>query len=1525
MALPVLSRRRKLDKDALVKRAIAVACDPKILKAEERREVEPVVKALQYGAGQGQRSGKPVSAAVLAQRAHQALGPSSGLTPPDIAAALVEQGLDWVQPFPPGQPLVPYYGYGRRPRQLPYPVGYNITTETRPSRIPFTTLYELWKSYDVAQACTRYSIQDLRSMRIRFEAMDGYKENPVKEITEAKRFLRHPDGFNTTRNFIAANQRNLWIFDSAPIFRLKNKGGRLTQLKNVTPRTIAPVLDYYGDVPDGDAPAYQQFITGVPWDWLKRENIIYQPFWPQTDSPYGTPPLETVLVNANCYSADTEVLTRGGWKNFADVDIDTDEFATRNPVTGELEWQWASKHHRAPGDGVMFHAKSKNVDLLVTGGHRLLVDRVPKGCPGVKHGDMWLVHAEDLYRYQQALPSGGRAVFAPATSAWNAPDLLWFPLPYADCETVRFEPSVLRGARAGRSFNSLGQLGAVSRATLAAAERGSVVRRSSATAICRLYGLAASAVIEAPRFFSGGMPGDDFAAFMGMWLSEGSVRSTSSNIYIAQCEKSKGFGEYGAALQRLLGRPARHDGRGFTFGHTALADYLRQFGHADEKFIPQAILDMSRRQLEIFWHFYVLGDGHYHPAGHVSVTTVSRRMADGLQEVVQKLGMSAAVHRAGSPKSARHHQRWVLNTRAKERYSIRLEKVPYSGEVFCVSVPNKTLYVRRNGVPAWCANTDIRLQMFFLQFFTAGAVPEMFAIAPEDMTSPDDLADLQEQWTSEFTGTQARLHGLKFLPHGTELQPYKPQQFDPDLAEYVMRRTIAAFGLVPQNLGLLDDVNRSSATTQMDQQFRISTLPIVGYYEDLFDSILQETLTLPVQIRFDTGREKEDRLMEARAHLIYWQMGAESSTEVREKILGYPINPEEKIPRTVMDQRLGIIPMAHILAVSGDVDPLTGAPVPGSVAPVPYELPGGGTPVPAAGPTGGSQTAADAGPKGTPTKVYPKPLLAASKEATDGPDEDSEYVGYGLWDIPHGSSGQGTGATHPPVALEEYAELRKWRAQSRRRVAGGKPPRRFDTSLIQADRYERVWKCLQGATTRKAVDAAFAKGTSPKAAGVVVQAHDTGRVLMVQRKPDKHDPGEAFSRWEFPGGKLTGDDPWTGGVREWSEETGATLPEGFGHLGNWTSPDGVYVGYVVEVPSERSLALAPQREEVSDARWWGPDELDDPEVRDKVTESLTRVLPLLKAWTTQPRGRRGRWRTPHQVRLEQFHRHTDRLVAHYAPEIQREMARLTMVAVLSVMHRAMRVQKATTKRPTQAAIVAGASAGIGVAVAGGGAVAVGGAGVGAAAILAQLESVALTASSAGLVAVLSALYADAYMQAVKEATQATGGAPPPWTTGVAAPDDGTWEAQGAVASAVQSLAGTGLSKLLAEAGVVVKGVDHTQLERIASAIATGIEDGFPVAQVEQEIREIIDTPTRAHLIAETEYARAMAAGQMDVYRRNGVPELQWLIEPGACPKCVANHEASPQPTMSPRWPSGPIPVHPHTRCVVAPYYGSLGG
>jgi 8-oxo-dGTP pyrophosphatase MutT (NUDIX family) len=122
----------------------------------------------------------------------------------------------------------------------------------------------------------------------------------------------------------------------------------------------------------------------------------------------------------------------------------------------------------------------------------------------------------------------------------------------------------------------------------------------------------------------------------------------------------------------------------------------------------------------------------------------------------------------------------------------------------------------------------------------------------------------------------------------------------------------------------------------------------------------------------------------------------------------------------------------------------------------------------------------------------------------------------------------------------------------------------------------------------------------PSVSGVVLKAADTGRILMLQRGlEDEKDP--ARGTWEFPGGHHEDGDTTSlhAGIREWEEEIGQPFPEGGVVHHTWTSPNGIYQGHVVVIPSERDLSMKdgrvipnpddPKGDFHEQAAWWQVD------------------------------------------------------------------------------------------------------------------------------------------------------------------------------------------------------------------------------------------------------------------------------------------------------------------------------------------------
>ena len=234
------------------------------------------------------------------------------------------------------------------------------------------------------------------------------------------------------------------------------------------------------------------------------------------------------------------------------------------------------------------------------------------------------------------------------------------------------------------------------------------------------------------------------------------------------------------------------------------------------------------------------------------------------------------------------------------------------------------------------ANTDMRFQYYFLQFFDQGTLPAGFMQAPPDYSDPAQVEELQMAWDAIMLGDQAKLRQVRWVPHGSTFKEAKDTSFKEEFPLYLMRRVSSAFGVTANDLGITSTVNRATATTQVDVQFRVGTLPLVRHIEDIINNFLRYEMTLRVQIQFDVGQEKEDRYQIAQAHDLYVKMGAESADEVRQRELGLPVDPRSMVPRYVAFN-YGVVPLAAIEAAGGIIAPETGAPVPGTVHPVPID------------------------------------------------------------------------------------------------------------------------------------------------------------------------------------------------------------------------------------------------------------------------------------------------------------------------------------------------------------------------------------------------------------------------------------------------------------------------------------------------------------------------------------------------------------------------------------------------------------
>lgn len=229
--------------------------------------------------------------------------------PAGVEAAERAAGMDTSTRLGPSHPIAPAEGFSTIPRALDYRAGYNIAGRPRVNEpVSFVTMRNVIDSYDVAQICITHRIDSIRSYDWMLSPAPGVTEDVQDAIRDARFVIERMDpgfpdlGFD---GWLSKYLYDVLAFDAGTLYRVRSRGGSVVGLRVVDGTTIAPLLSEDGTVPGFDfgsrawAPAYVQYVQGMTWAWYTQRDMVYAPFRPISNSPYGRAPIETVMLNAN--------------------------------------------------------------------------------------------------------------------------------------------------------------------------------------------------------------------------------------------------------------------------------------------------------------------------------------------------------------------------------------------------------------------------------------------------------------------------------------------------------------------------------------------------------------------------------------------------------------------------------------------------------------------------------------------------------------------------------------------------------------------------------------------------------------------------------------------------------------------------------------------------------------------------------------------------------------------------------------------------------------------------------------------------------------------------------------------------------------------------------------------------------------------------------------------------------------------------------------------------------------------------
>jgi len=203
---------------------------------------------------------------------------------------------------------------------------------------------------------------------------------------------------------------------------------------------------------------------------------------------------------------------------------------------------------------------------------------------------------------------------------------------------------------------------------------------------------------------------EDWCAFMGIWIAEGHASLLNGAYQIGVAQDKKAHPEKYQAIKELLERLPfnfRENGNQTQFYtyNKELYLYLKHYGKSSDKFVPGIIKISSVKFLNIFLDWYLMGDGS-NIRNERRFTTISKQLADDIQEIAIKVGLRASI-RFNEPNkwvgeiTTNHRNMYLQGNKAKQV----ITKQKIKGRLTCLRVPNGIFLIRVNNKPVWTGNS----------------------------------------------------------------------------------------------------------------------------------------------------------------------------------------------------------------------------------------------------------------------------------------------------------------------------------------------------------------------------------------------------------------------------------------------------------------------------------------------------------------------------------------------------------------------------------------------------------------------------------------------------------------------------------------------------------------------------------------------------------------------------------------------------------------------------------------------------
>jgi hypothetical protein len=387
-------------------------------------------------------------------------------------------------------------------------------------------------------------------------------------------------------------------------------------------------------------------ITEIPME----KSLLFR-VRPRKGSPEGTSLLRGAY---RCYSEDTDILTRTGWKPIKDVRFD-DEVASLNPDTNQLFYQHPTELHNYPYDGDLVHVNSRFLDMLVTPNH-----------------SMWVRHAHtDKWALEEIKDIPVTAHYK-CDADWIGVEQEYFTLPELTVKTGRKDEYALREAKDIKMDDWLRFLG------IWIAE-GHTYRRKNGNK---------QATVGVSQSESSSHFGDirEWVNAIGFPVYEHGYQENKVVFEISHLQLWDYLKRFGKSHDKFV------------------PDYVKELSPRQIRIFLDAYYagDGTKQGHQGYGEY----EDRYYNGSRLSFT-VSKQLADDISELILKVGGCPRIH--WKKETGFGGGIWITTEGKRFKQGCRpsrYECQEYHGNVYCVTVPeHHVIYVRRNGKSCWSGNS----------------------------------------------------------------------------------------------------------------------------------------------------------------------------------------------------------------------------------------------------------------------------------------------------------------------------------------------------------------------------------------------------------------------------------------------------------------------------------------------------------------------------------------------------------------------------------------------------------------------------------------------------------------------------------------------------------------------------------------------------------------------------------------------------------------------------------------------------